>query len=88
MSAADIRATGEMLERRPRDAAEPPQILVELRDKSREKLDGEDIKQRRVIGRAFVKPSRQALESGQGEHAMRLAAAGVLQAKTSVSIRK
>lgn len=81
MSAADIRSTGEMLERRPRDAAEPPQVLVELRDKSREKLDAEDIKQRRIIGRGFVKPALAALRDGAIEHAIRLAAAGALLAK-------
>ena len=38
-------------------------------------------KQRRIIGRAFVKPAQEALKDGLSEHALRLAAAGVLLAK-------
>jgi WD40 repeat protein/ABC-type uncharacterized transport system substrate-binding protein len=38
-------------------------------------------KQRRIIGRAFVKPAEEALEDGRSEHALRLAATGVLLAK-------
>ncbi len=37
-------------------------------------------KQRRVVGRAFVKPALQALEDGISEHALRLVAAGALLA--------
>jgi WD40 repeat protein len=37
-------------------------------------------RQRRIIGRAFVKPVVQALEEGHYEHALRLTAAGVLLA--------
>ncbi|MEQ1714123.1 MAG: WD40 repeat domain-containing protein, partial [Hyphomicrobium sp.] len=37
-------------------------------------------KQRRIIGRAFVKPALAALEEGLSEHALRLAAAGALLA--------
>jgi WD40 repeat protein len=40
----------------------------------REQLD----KQRRIIGRAFVKPALQALEDGLSDHAIRLASAGAL----------
>lgn len=38
-------------------------------------------RQRRIIGRAFVKPSQKALEDGASEHALRLAASGVLLAR-------
>ena len=37
-------------------------------------------RQRRMIGRAFVKPAQQALEDGLNDHALRLAAAGALLA--------
>jgi predicted NACHT family NTPase len=37
-------------------------------------------KQRRIIGRAFVKPAEQALVGGPSDHALRLAAAGALLA--------
>jgi WD40 repeat protein len=37
-------------------------------------------KQRRITGRAFVKPAMQALEDDLHEHALRLAAAGALLA--------
>src|SRR5262249_4129083 len=37
-------------------------------------------KQRRIIGRAFVKPGLQALEDGRCDHAIRLVAAGALLA--------
>jgi len=43
----------------------------------REQVD----KQRRIIGRAFVKPAMQAMEDGLHEHALRLAAAGALLAR-------
>ena len=43
----------------------------------REQID----KQRRIIGRAFVKPAMQAMENGHHEHALRLAAAGALLAR-------
>ena len=38
-------------------------------------------RQRRLIGRAFVKPALQALQDGLSEHALRLAAAGALLAE-------
>ena len=38
-------------------------------------------RQRRLIGRAFVKPARQAMDSGLHDHALRLAAAGALLAE-------
>jgi hypothetical protein len=38
-------------------------------------------RQRRVIGRAFVKPALQALEDGRADHALHLAAAGALLAQ-------
>jgi hypothetical protein len=81
LTAADVRAAGTLLERRPAGAEGPGEVLVELRDASRAKLDAEDVKQRRIIGRAFVKPARQAVEEGKHEHALRLAAAGALLAR-------
>lgn len=77
LTAADVRAVGSLLERRPREAPEPSQILLELRDRSREKLDADDTKQRRIIGSAFVRPAEEAVRAGRHEHALRLAAAGV-----------
>ncbi len=81
LARADTRAIGECLENKPKDAPEPFAALLELRDKSRAKLDDDDRKQRRTIGRAFVKPAEEALARGEYEHALRLAAAGVLLAQ-------
>jgi hypothetical protein len=80
LTAADVRAVSDLLEHRPRDAPEPSSALIELREKSRTILDEENRKQRRIIGRAFVKPALQALEDGLSEHALRLAATGALLA--------
>ncbi len=81
LSPTDVSAIGDLLERRPRDAPEPPAALLGFRDKSREKLNADDIKQRRIVGRAFVKPAERALEIGLTNHSLRLAATGVLLAK-------
>ena len=81
LTAADVRAVGNLLERRPAAAPEPSAVLVDLRDASRAKLDAEETRQRRIIGRAFVKPAEEALKAGQAEHALRLAAAGALLAR-------
>ena len=78
LSNADMRAIGTLLERRPRDAPDSSAILLGLRDKSREKLDSDDRKQRRIIGRAFVKPAEEALKNGLAGQALRLAATGAL----------
>jgi hypothetical protein len=53
-------------------------VLIDLRGKSQDKLTQESIRQRRIIGRAFVTPSQQALEEGVAHHAGRIAAAGTL----------
>jgi formylglycine-generating enzyme required for sulfatase activity len=45
---ADVRAIGDLLERRPRSAPEPSPILVELRDLSRARLDSEARLRRRL----------------------------------------
>ena len=50
--------------------------LVACAAHEREQID----KQRRIVGRAFVKPANQALEEGLSEHALRLAATGALLA--------
>jgi hypothetical protein len=71
-----VRAVGTLLERRTAGAPEPSEVLVALRDTSRAKLDAEEIKQRRLIGRAFVKPAEESLKAGRHEQAIRLAAAG------------
>src|SRR5262249_47314462 len=65
LTAADVRAVGDLLERRPASAPEPSEVLVALRDASRARLDAEDVRQRRIIGRAFVKPAEEALRAGQ-----------------------
>jgi formylglycine-generating enzyme required for sulfatase activity len=41
LSAADVRAVGDLLEKRPRSAPEPSPLLVALRDRSRAKHDHE-----------------------------------------------
>jgi WD40 repeat protein len=81
LTAADVRAVGDLLERRPVSAPEPSEVLVALRDASRARMDAEETRQRRIIGRAFVKPTEEALKAGQAEHALRLCAAGALLAK-------
>ena len=81
LSAADVRAVGTLLERRPAGGPEPSSLLVGLRDASHAKLDAEETRQRRIIGRAFVKPVMEALKEGKSDHALRLAAAGALLAK-------
>jgi WD40 repeat protein len=80
LTAADERSVGNLLERRPREAPAPWEVLVEFRDRSRAKLEDDDRKRRRMIGRAFVKPSLQAMEDGANESALRKAAAGALLA--------
>src|SRR5262245_25353910 len=48
LTAADVRAVGSLLEKRPRSAPEPSPILIELRDKSRAKQDYEARVRRRM----------------------------------------
>lgn len=81
LSAADLDALGRLLEDRPRDAPEPSTALLELRDQSRVRINADRDRQRRIIGRAFVKPAEEALRDGLSEHALRLAAAGALLAE-------
>jgi WD40 repeat protein len=81
LTETDVRAVGKLLETRPANVPEPSEILVALRDASRAKLDAEETKQRRIIGRSFVKPVKEALKVGRHEHALRLAAAGALLAR-------
>ena len=56
-------------------------MLADYLRESRDKHERDSIRQRRIIGRAFVKPAEEALKDGLAEHALRLAAAGVLLAK-------
>lgn len=82
-SAADVRATGTLLEDRPRDAPGPPDLLLAMRDQSRERLDEVDKRQRRIVGRSFIRPAEQALDEGESDRALRLIAAGVVLAQDS-----
>ncbi len=49
LATADVRAIGDLLERRPREAPEASRTLMEFRDKSRAKLDDENRRQRRIM---------------------------------------
>ncbi len=81
MRPADIKAAERLLERRPRSAEPPPPLLGEYLDASRARIEEETRRLRRTTGRAFVKPSLQALNEGLSEHALRLAASGALLAE-------
>ena len=81
MRPADIKAAERLLERRPRSAEPPPALLGDYLDASRARIEEETRRLRRTIGRAFVKPARQALADGAGDSALRLAAAGALLAE-------
>jgi hypothetical protein len=77
----DLAAAEAWARLRPPTAPEVPPVLADYLRESREKHERDSIRQRRIIGRAFVKPALQALEDGLSEHTLRLAAAGVLLAK-------
>lgn len=81
MTLADLRAADQLFANRPANVDAPPSILIDYRDASRARQEEDDRKQRRIIGRAFVKPADAALTDGEREHSLRLAAAGVLLAK-------
>jgi hypothetical protein len=87
MSPADIGAAERLLEGRPRNADPPPQVLGVFLAASRARLEEEMRRQRRTTGRALVKPVEEALKEGRHEDALRLAAAGVLVARTWASTR-
>lgn len=74
---ADLRAWER---RRTRSAPDMPTAVAEFAEASAKKIEADDIKQRRIIGRAFVKPAEQALLDGRHEHALRLSAAGIFLA--------
>ena len=76
MSPADIRASERLLERRPRSADPPAQVLTDFLEASRTRLEEEMRRLRRTTGRAFVKPAEEALREGRHEQALRLCAAG------------
>jgi hypothetical protein len=80
MSPADIRASERLLEKRPRTADPPAHVVTDFLDASRALREQEERRLRRTTGRAFVKPSGEALKEGDCEHALRLAAAGALLA--------
>ncbi len=75
---ADVQAWART---RPASAPTIPALVTAFIQKSAEKLDADDIKQRRIIGRAFVKPAEEAHARGEHDHALRLAAAGALLAE-------
>jgi WD40 repeat protein len=81
LGSTDVRAVGELFERRPPDSPAPFAALAELRNASRARLEADDRKQRRLLGRAFVKPAWAALREGNHEHSLRLAAAGATLAQ-------
>ncbi len=54
MSSADIRATARLLESRPRNADLPPQVLIDFRDESRKRKEGEARTLRRLQVAAVV----------------------------------
>ena len=54
MSSADIRATARLLESRPRNADLPPQVLIDFRDESRKRKEGEARTLRRLQAAAAV----------------------------------
>ena len=54
MSSADIRATARLLESRPRNADLPPQVLIDFRDESRKRKEGEARTMRRLQAAAAV----------------------------------
>ena len=81
MRPADIKAAERLLERRPGNAEPPPALLGDYLDASRARIEEETRRLRRtIIGRAFVKPARQALIDNTGENALRQVAAGALLA--------
>jgi WD40 repeat protein len=81
LSHVNLAALGKLLEDRPRTAPDPTGSLLEFRDASRAKLEADRDRERRIIGRGFVKPSEQALGEGKIDHALRLAAAGAVLAQ-------
>lgn len=80
LSVADARAVGALLESRRAEMPAPSDLLVAMRDASYAWLDAEDRRQRTVLGRAFVKPAEEALQSGDAEHATRISVTGMLLA--------
>ena len=66
---------------RPANAAKPTEIFDAYHERSRQFEEQENRRQRRIIGRAFVKPADEALRNEEYEHAIRLAAAGAILAK-------
>jgi WD40 repeat protein len=78
LSSADLEALGSLLERRPSSAPDIAALLLECREQSQTKVRKDDEAGRRTIGLAFVKPAREALDTGRPEQALRIAAAGAI----------
>lgn len=77
---ADVRAAEVLFQSRPSMAEPPPLVLTDFLDHSRTLREKEARHLRQVTGRAFVSPADQAVDDGEPEHAIRLAAAGVVLA--------
>ena len=81
LSPGDLAAVDVWIWLRPATGPEIPAVLTDYLRESGDKHDRDSIRQRRIIGRAFVKPAEEALGAGRHEEALRLVAAGVLLAR-------
>lgn len=63
---------------RPRNAPPVPELLLQFLEVARKHEQEARDRQRRIIGRAFVKPALEAQRNGLSDHALRLAASGTL----------
>lgn len=66
---------------RPRNAPPVPGILLQFLEEGRKHEQEMHDRQRRTVGRGFVKPALEALADGQADRALRLAAAGAVLAQ-------
>jgi WD40 repeat protein len=80
LPAGDIAAVQAWARLKPATAPDIPSVLMDYLRLSNEKHERDTTRLRRTVGRAFVKPAEQALERGDNEHALRLAAAGAVLA--------
>lgn len=80
LRAQAVEAADAWALRCPHHATPPGELLLAFLDASREFEGRERDRQRRVIGRAFVKPALQAVADGRHDHALRLIATGALLA--------
>jgi hypothetical protein len=80
LRAADIAAIQAWARLRPATAPDIPTVLAEYLAASIAKEEHDIRRLRRITGQAFVRPAVQALQDGDYEHALRMAAAGALLA--------